>query len=163
MVALTLTGLISTNHYHKSSITSLHHIHSPISSPTRYGTLSATILDLFLGTPDIPITNSAVLYHAFSDHLPIHLQIKCAVPCPPLSLVSHRSFKHFSKSSFEDDLSSVPQSILNVFDDPDDKVEAFNILSTDVLNYHAPLKTIRVRKKILSVDHQDHPQRDRQT
>ena len=104
-------------------------------------------MDLFLATPDIPTSNSSVLHHSFSDHLPIHLQIKCAVPYPPPSLVTHRSFKHFSKSSFEDDLSSVPWSILDVFDDPDDKVKACNLLFTDVLDYHAPLKTIWVRKK----------------
>ena len=55
----------------------------PISLPTRYDTSSATILDYFLATPDIPITNSSDLHHSLSDHLPIHLQIKCAVHCPP--------------------------------------------------------------------------------
>ena len=70
----------------------------------------------------------------------------CAVHCPPPSLVTHRLFKHFSKSSFEDDLSCVPWSILDVFGDLDYKVEAFNLLFTDVLDYHASLKTIRVRK-----------------
>ena len=114
--------------------------------PTRYGTSSATILDLFLATLDVPITSSSVLQHSFSNHLPICLQIKCAVPSPPPSLVTHRSSRHFSKSSFEDDLSCVPWSIIDVFDDPDDKVEAFDFLFTDVLDCHAPLKTIRVRK-----------------
>ena len=123
-----------------------HSLTQPISLPTRYGTSSATKLDLFIATPDILITNSSDLHHSLSDNLPIHLQIKCAVPCPPPSHVTHRSSKHFSKASFEDDLSSVHWSILNVFDDPDDKVEAFNLLFTNVLNYHAPLKTIRVCK-----------------
>ena len=71
----------------------------------------------------------------------------CTLPSPPSSLITRRSFKHFCKSSFEDDLSCVPWSILDVFDDPDDKVEAFNFLFADVLDCHAPLKTIRVRKK----------------
>ena len=109
-----------------------HSLTQPISSPTRYGTSTATIVNLFLTTPDIPITRSSVLQHSLSDHLPICLQIKCAVPSPPPSLVTHRSFKHFSKCSFEDDLSCVPRPILDVFDDPDSD---------------APLKTIRVRKK----------------
>ena len=122
---------IDMSHLNKSLSQTFHHFiisHSlsqPISSPTRYGTSSATILDLFLTTPDIPITSSSVLHHSSSDHLPICLQIKCAVPSPPPSLVTHRSFKYFSKSSFDADLSCVPWSILDVFDDPDDKVEAF--------------------------------------
>ena len=76
-----------------------HSLTQPISSPTRYGTSSATILDLFLTTPDIPITSSSVLHHSFSNYLPICLQIKCAVPSPPPSIVIHHSFKHFSKST----------------------------------------------------------------
>ena len=102
--------LSQTFHHFNTS----HSLTQPISSPTRYGTSSATILDLFLTTPDIPITSSSVLQHSFSYHLPICLQIKCAVPSPPPSLVTHRSSKHFSKSSFEDDLSCVPWSIIDV-------------------------------------------------
>ena len=134
--------LSQTFHHFNTS----HSLTQPISSPTRYGTSSATILDLLLTTPDIPITSSSVLQHSFSNHLPICLQIKCAFPSPPPSLVTHRSSKHFSKSSFEDDLSCVPWSIIDVFDDLNDKVEAFDFLFTDVLDCHAPLKTIRVRK-----------------
>ena len=33
---------------------------------------------------------------------------------------------------------------VDVFDDPNDKLEAFNFLFTDVLDCHAPLKTIQV-------------------
>ena len=50
-----------------------HSLTQPISSPTKYGTSSATILDLFLTTPDIPITSSSVLHRSFSNHLPICL------------------------------------------------------------------------------------------
>ena len=35
---------------------------------------------------------------------------------------------------------------VDVFDDPNDKLEAFNFLFTDVLDCHAPLKTIQVWK-----------------
>ena len=34
-----------------------------------------------------------------------------------------------------------------MFDHPDDKVEVFNTLLLDVLNQHAPLKTVRIKKK----------------
>ena len=40
----------------------------------------------------------------------------------------------------------MPWSIIDVFDDPDDKVDAFNNLFNDVLDMHAPLKTVRVKK-----------------
>ena len=68
-------------------------------------------------------------------------------------MVNRRSFKNFSKSAFENDLSSVPWSVIDVFNDPDDKVEAFNILFIDMLDYYAPVKTVRV-KKSNSLDNQ---------
>ena len=72
----------------------LHSLTQSICSPTRYSNSCATILDLFLVSPDIPISNSSVLDHSFSDHQPIHLQIKCTVPPPQPLLITRRSFKH---------------------------------------------------------------------
>ena len=45
--------LLQTFHYFITS----HSLTQSISSPTRYGNSSATILELFLATPDIPIFN----------------------------------------------------------------------------------------------------------
>ena len=123
-----------------------HSLIQPISLPTRYSNSLGSVLDLFITTPDVPISNSRVLDSSFSDHLPILLYLCCTVPKTPPTLVSCRSFKNFSKSAFENDLYSVPWSVIDVFDDPDDKVEAFNILFTDMLDYHASVKTVRVKK-----------------
>ena len=41
----------------------------------------------------------------------------------------------------------MPWSIIDVFDDPDNEVDAFNSLFIEVLDMHAPLKTVRVKKK----------------
>ena len=37
--------------------------------------------------------------------------------------------------------------MIDIFDSPDDKVDVFNSLFLDVLDLHAPLKTIRIKKK----------------
>ena len=36
---------------------------------------------------------------------------------------------------------------MDVFEDPDDKLEVFNLLFVDILDKHAPMRTIRVKKK----------------
>jgi hypothetical protein len=36
--------------------------------------------------------------------------------------------------------------LLDIFDDVDDKLFLFNTLFTDVLNLHAPIKTVRVKR-----------------
>ena len=124
-----------------------HSLTQPISVPTRYSTSSACILDLFLATPNVPISKSSVLDAAFSDHLPILLCIKSSVACPQPTLITHRSFKHFSKTSFEENLTTAPWCVMNIFEDPDDKAEVFNLLFLDILDQHAPVRTVRVKKK----------------
>ena len=111
----------------KDFVTS-HSLIQPISVHTRYSDTSASLLDLFLITHDVSIFNSCVLDAAFSDHLPILLYINSSVSRSQPTLITRRSFKHFNKSWFEEDLSAAPWSILDVFDDPDDKVEAFNCI-----------------------------------
>ena len=124
-----------------------HCLCQPITTPTRYSCSSASILDLFLTTPDVPIINSSVIDAAFSDHLPIFIRISSSVAKPQPSLITHRSFKHFCQATFEDDLSTAPWHVMDIFEDPDDKLESFNLLFTEILDQHAPLKTIKVKKK----------------
>ena len=130
-----------------SNFLTSHSLQQPINSPTYFSTTSQSILDLFIVTSDVPISKSAVLDMTISDHLPIQLYINCNTPKPPSHVVTRRSFKNFSKESFEEDLSVVPWCLLDVFDHPEDKVEVFNTLLLDVLNQHAPLKTVRIKKK----------------
>ena len=124
-----------------------HSLQQPINSPTQFSATSHSILDLLIVTSDVPISKSAVLDLAISDHLPIQLDINCNIPKPPSHIVTRRSFKNFSKESFEEDLSVVSWCILDVFDHPNDKVEVFNTILLDVLNQHAPVKTVRIKKK----------------
>ena len=123
-----------------------HSLTQTINLPTRFSTMSHSTLDLFITSSDIPIAKSTVLSSPISDHLPTLLEIECSIPKPLPSMVTRRSYKNFSKSSFEADLSIVPWSIIDIFDCPDDKVSVFNALFLDVLDSHAPLRTVRVKK-----------------
>ena len=58
-----------------------------------------------------------------------------------------RCFKHFNEENFELDLSLVPWSIVEMFQSPDDQLMVFESLFLDVLNEHAPVRTIHVKKK----------------
>jgi hypothetical protein len=123
-----------------------HSLQQPIHFPTRYSATCNSILDLFIASSNIPISKSSVLDIPISDHLPVLLDILYTVPKPLPSLVTRRSFKNFSKATFEKDLPAVPWCVIDVFDNPDDKVDMFNSLFLDVLDMHAPLKTVRVKK-----------------
>ena len=56
-----------------------------------------------------------------------------------------RSFKNYSLERFNNNITRAPWSVLETFDDPHDKLHAFNLLFNEILDRHAPLKTIRLR------------------
>jgi hypothetical protein len=130
-----------------SNFLASHSLQQPINSHTHFSATTNSILDLFIATSDIPISNSSVLNLTISDHLPILLDVDCNVPKASPHIVTRRSCKHFSRTCFEKDLANVPWSVIDIFDSPDDKVDVFNSLFLDVLDLHAPLKTIRIKKK----------------
>ena len=58
-----------------------------------------------------------------------------------------RSYKNYDHDTFIEDLANVPFHIVNLFDDPDDQVHAFNCLFQYVLNNHAPIKQIKIHSR----------------
>ena len=61
------------------------------------------------------------------------------------TFVTTRSFKNYSPDRFLKDITSAPWSLLETFDDPDDKLHAFNLLFNNILEEHAPVKAIRLQ------------------
>ena len=133
------------NHPHSKSLLnfiSSHSLSCPITDPTRISDSRCSVIDHFLASSDVPISHSAVLNISISDHLPIVLSVDWSTPKTLHKTITKRSFKNFSTSSFNDDLVSVPWFLLDLFDDVDDKVFLFNALFADVLDTHAPVKTV---------------------
>ena len=62
-----------------------------------------------------------------------------SIPAPTKTSSVSRSYKTFSPSQFQNDLDVVPWSLLEIFDDPDDKLNAYNLLLKDVVDKCAPL------------------------
>ena len=122
-----------------------HNLIQPINEPTRFSSHSSSIIDLFLISPNIPISKSNTLNIAISDHLPIYLELLWKSIKPPVKSIQRRSFKNVDSAKFNEDLTSLPWSVLDIFDDVDDKLAVFESLFKDVLDLHAPLKTVRIK------------------
>lgn len=58
-----------------------------------------------------------------------------------------RLYKHYKADAFHDDVSKAPWSIVDVFDDVEDKLHVFNLLFSSILDHHAPIKTFKIRGK----------------
>ena len=139
----------NSNHPHTQTLTSFilsHSLSQPICQPTRITETCCSTLDLFLTSSDLPISNSGVLDVYITDHLPIFLKLDWSSPKSSPKYITKRSYKHFSPLAFNEDLSSAPWSVMDAFDDIDDKVYFFKSLFLNTLNRHVPLKTIRIKK-----------------
>ena len=88
----------------------------------------------------------STLGFGFSDHLICYSVFNWkSIPPPLKTSVASRSYKSFSPSQFQSDLDAVPWS-LEVFDDPDNKLNVFNLLLKDVVDKCAPLVKKKQRK-----------------
>ena len=118
-----------------------------ISVPTRITPTSESLLDLCIVDDPNSVVNSGTLDFGISDHLLCFDIFKWkSVPLQKLSTVYRRSMKNFDQSDFNADLEIAPRSILEMFDDPSDKTEIYNLLLSDILDLHAPLKKVKTRK-----------------
>ena len=59
-----------------------------------------------------------------------------------------RCFKGYRAGRFYKDMSNVPWSLLDVFDDAEDKLFAFNSVFNDILDEHTPIKTMKIRRRL---------------
>ena len=117
----------NSNHPPTQTLTNFVLLHS-LTQPTGITDTCCSTLDLFLISSDLPISNSGVLDFSITDHLPIILQLDWSSPKSSPKYITKRSYKHFSPMAFNKDLSTAPWSVMDAFDDVDDKVYFFNSL-----------------------------------
>ena len=106
-----------------------------------------TLIDVILSSNAQQVWETIVKPCSMSDHdivlHTLHLKNQCQKP----TYVTTRSFKHYQPDQFLADVSQVPWSVLDVFDDPEDKLNAFNLLFNNVLDVQAPIKTVKICRR----------------
>ena len=58
--------------------------------------------------------------------------------------MSGRSFKGYTADWFYKDMSEVSWSLLDIFDDAEDKLYSFDLSFNDILDKHAPIKMMKI-------------------
>ena len=127
-----------------------------ITKPTCFKTESGTLID-----PIIVLNNNR--FHkpinticGFSDwHNMVCCTTKLAVPPSKPRKIQYRSYKHFNEDKFMNDVSNIPFSVCNVFDDVDDKYWSVSVLYNDVVNENAPLKQRTLRNDQIPYMHSE--------
>ena len=80
-----------------------------------------------------------------SDHDLVYVALRLKKARTKPVFITTRSFKHYNSQAFNNDVALAPWSIVDAFDDVEDKLHAFNSLFNDILDKHAPIKTFKIR------------------
>ena len=118
-----------------------------INTPTRVTETSKSILDVILASDTRQVQTATVMESSISDHELIYVTLRLKKARSKPIYITTRSFKHYSPIDFNNDVSLAPWSIVDVFDDVEDKIYAFDSLFTEILDRHAPVKTFKARCK----------------
>ena len=120
-----------------------------ITSSTRITPTCESLIDLFVTTKKELIQSSGVFHLGISDHSLIYASIRLRSKRPPAKIIKTRNYKNFDLTKFQQDVSFTPFHVASVFDDPDDKLWAWNKMFLDVCDQHAPFKDVKVRSTSL--------------
>ena len=82
---------------------------------------------------------------SISDHNLVYAVLKLKRQRPKPTFITTRSFKKYQHEAFPRDISLIPWSVVNCFDEVNDSLHAFNLLFNEVLDEHASVRTIKLR------------------
>ena len=115
-----------------------------VKEPTCHKGPTSTLLDVILVTNHKRYSGVLNTNFCLSDvHNIIGAATKRFAPSQKPRKINYRSFHHFNDSDFLYDISSAPFHVAEIFDDVDDT----STLITDVVDFHAPMKSKFVKCK----------------
>ena len=112
-----------------------------IASPTRVTDSSSSLIGVILTSQSKQVIKAGVI-----DCLIIFVDLRLKASRPKVTYVKTRSFKNYNPDAFQY-MSFAPWSVLEIFDDINDKLHAFDLLFNEILDHHAPISSIKVRGK----------------
>ena len=131
-----------------NNITNSFRLSQLVSKPTRVTSTSETVIDHVYSNEPANITNIQVPCLSLSDHFPVCFNRKSTQHHqngPLHNTIHYRSYKHFNEQNFLKDLECQPWSVLDIYDDPDDALDYFVNIFTDVMDSHLPQRERRVK------------------
>ena len=86
------------------------------------------------------VIKAGVVDCLISDHDVIFTDLLLKASRPKVTYVKTRSFKNYNPEVFQYDMSFAPWYVLEIFDDVDDELRAFDLLFNKILDHHAPIR-----------------------
>ena len=116
-----------------------------VSRPTRVTKPTESLIDVIITSNPQQVIETNVMPSSISDHDLPYVVLRIKKERRKLTYMTGRSFKGYAADRFYKDMSEVPWSLLDIFDDAEDKLYAFNFLFNDILDKHAPIKMMKIR------------------
>ena len=91
------------------------------------------------------VAESGVVENHISDHYLIFTELKLKLPKLKPALINVRSYKHYDRNMFLQDIAQEQWENISLADDVDGQLNLFNHNFLRILDRHAPVKTIKVR------------------
>ena len=82
-----------------------------------------------------------------SDHFLVYTSLKLKLPKSPSGSVNLRSYKNYDRDKSVEDLEQVSWHATALVDDASEMLDHFNTNFLNVLESHAPIKTVRIRPR----------------
>ena len=130
-----------------NNLCSIFNLTQVIKQPTRITESSETLIDVIFASNTSLIREAKVVPAPFSDHDLVFISLGLKKKRSKPVYVTTRSYKDFDPDSFLVDLNCAPWSVIDCFEDVDDKLNAFNLLFNPLLDYHAPIKKVKLRSR----------------
>ena len=101
--------------------------------PTRVTASSETLIDHIYTTHPQHVRASAVGSLSARDHFSVAMSRKHNLALDSTSCeITYRSFKNFDENAFLADLAVTPWSVIDIYNDVDDMLDAWTLLFTEV-------------------------------
>lgn len=91
------------------------------------------------------VTESGVVETNISEHYLVYSALNLKAPKPtPIQIIA-RNYKRYDRNRFVEDLAQVRWHEISMIDDINEMLERFNRRFLEVLNKHAPIRSMKVK------------------
>ena len=118
-----------------------------VKQPTRITETSTTLIDVIMASNTDLVRDVKVLPCSISDHDTVYLEFDLKKDRPAPVYITTRSFKNYDQVAFHGDMSIAPWSVIYIFDDVDDKLNAFHLIFDDIFDSYAPIKEVKIQSR----------------
>ncbi len=117
-----------------------------ITIATRITESAKSAIDLLFVNDRHRVVTCGTIISTISDHLVVFCVVKSGVTKAPPRKLEYRFYKNYDKTNFLDDLRAVDwEHIIDSSDNIDEAVSNWSTTFNTIADYHAPLKSMRVK------------------